>query len=147
MKILSLYKWIAGSMTDFINQFRNNEVLYSQARAFWNKMEGASSVFLVILLVFGISIALFYYLPYNNQPGRHYTPKHWFLFLVVTFALTFCVTWGFEYFAVRPELDGSTMLQLKIALGNAIYAAILYWVVSVIWCNGLPTNAYRIFKF
>lgn len=147
MKLLSLYKWIAGSMTDFVNQFKNNEALYNQARAYWNKLESSSSIILIIFLVLGVSMAVCYYQPYNNCPGRHYTPKHWLIFLAITFVLTFFVTWGFEYFAVPPKLDGSTMLQLKIALGNAIYASILYFIVSVVWCMALPTNAYRLFKF
>lgn len=146
MKFLSFYKLFTGSMTDFVNQYRNNEALYNQARSFWNKLEGSAAFFIVIFLVLSISLAIFYYLPYNNRPGRHYTPKHWFLFLVITFVLTFSVTWGFEYIAIPPKLDGSTMLQLKIALGNAIYATILYLFVSVGWCLKLPTNAYRIFK-
>jgi hypothetical protein len=146
MKILSFYKWIAGSMTDFINQFRNNEALYNQARAFWNKMESSAPIILIIFLVLGISLAVFYYQPYNNRPGRHYTPKHWLIFLAVTFVLTFFVTWGFEYIAVKPVLDTTTMLQVKIALGNAIYASLLYLVVSFVWCQILPTNAYRLLK-
>jgi membrane-associated HD superfamily phosphohydrolase len=147
MKILSFYKWIAGSMTDFINQFRNNEVLYNQARAYWNKLESSSSIILLIFIVIGIAMAFCYYQPYNNRPGRHYTPKHWLIFLAITFVLTFFVTWGFEYFAAKPVLDTTTMLQLKIALGNAIYASLLYFVVSVVWCFAFPTNAYRLFKF
>lgn len=147
MKLLYFYKWIAGSMTDFVNQFKNNEALYNQARAYWNKLESSSSIILIILLVLGISMAVFYYQPYNNSPGRHYTPKHWFTFLVITFVLTFFVTWGFEYLAVPPKLDGATVLQLKIALCNAIYASLLYFIVSIIWCFALPTNAYRLFKF
>ncbi len=146
MKILSFYKLFTGSMTDFAGQFMNNEALYNQARAYWNKLESSSSIIFIIFLVLGISLAVFYYQPYNNRPGRHYTPKHWFIFLAITFVLTFFVTWGFEYIAVPPKLDGSTMLQLKIALGNAIYATILYFCVSVGWCLKLPTNAYRIFK-
>ena len=146
MKILAFYKWIAGSMTDFINQFRNNEALYNQARAFWNKMESSAPIILIIFLVLGISLAVFYYQPYNNRPGRHYTPKHWLIFLAVTFVLTFFVTWGFEYIAVKPVLDTTTMLQVKIALGNAIYASLLYLVVSFVWCQILPTNAYRLLK-
>ena len=134
-------------MTDFVNQFRNNDVLYNQARAYWNKLEGSSSIILIIFLVLGISLAVCYYQPYNNRPGRHYTPKHWLIFLAITFVLTFFVTWGFEYFAVPPKLDGTTMLQLKIAMGNAIYASFLYFIVSVVWCLALPTNAYRLFKF
>ena len=147
MKLLSFYKWIAGSMTDFVNQFKNNEALYNQARAYWNKLESSSSIILIIFLVLGILMAVCYYQPYNNRPGRHYTPKHWLIFLAITFVLTFFVTWGFEYFAVPPKLDGATMLQLKIALGNAIYASLLYFIVSVVWCFALPTNAYRLFKF
>ena len=147
MKLLDFYKWIAGSMIDFVNQFRNNQTLYNQARAYWNKLEGSSTIILIIFLVLGILLAVCYYQPYNNRPGRHYTPKHWLIFLAITFVLTFFVTWGFEYFAIPPKLDGTTMLQLKIALGNAIYASFLYLIVSVIWCFLLPTNAYRLFKF
>lgn len=147
MKLLDFYKWIAGSMIDFVNQFRNNQTLYNQARAYWNKLEGSSTIILIIFLVLGILLAVCYYQPYNNRPGRHYTPKHWLIFLAITFVLTFFVTWGFEYFAIPPKLDGTTMLQLKIALGNAIYASFLYFIVSVIWCFLLPTNAYRLFKF
>lgn len=146
MKLLPFYRWIAGSMTDFVNHFRNNESLYNQARAYWNKLESASIIIFAIFLVLGIFMAIYYYQPYNNRPGRHYTPKHWFIFLGITFVLTFLVTWGFEYFALPPVLDSTTVLQIKIALGNAIYASLLYFIFSVIWCNALPTNAYRLFK-
>lgn len=147
MKILPFYKWIAGSMTDFTNQFKNNETLYNQAKAYWSKLESSSVIILFIFIVLGVAMTICYYQPYNNRPGRHYTPKHWLLFLAGTFTFSFLVTWGFEYFAVPPRLTGTTILQMKIALGNAIYASFLYFFVSVIWCFALPTNAYRLFKF
>ena len=146
MKLLKLYDWIAGSMTDFTSHFKNNEALYNQARAFWNKLEGSSSIIVLIFVVLGIALAAFYYKPYNNLPGRHYTPKHWFIFLAITFVITFLLTFGFEYIAVEPRLNGAMLLEIKVALGNAIYASILYFVVSVVWCNAFPTNAYRWFK-
>lgn len=146
MKLLPIYKWIAGSQTDFTKPFRENEALFKQAQAFWNKLENSASIILLLFIVLGISTAVFYYWPYNNVHGRHYTPKHWVLFLAITFVFTFLITWGFEYFAAPSNLDGATMLQLKIALGNAIYASLLYFFVSFIWCNALPTNAYRLFK-
>ena len=146
MKLLKLYDWIAGSMTDFTSQFKNNEALYNQARAFWNKLEGSSSIIVLIFVVLVIALAAFYYKPYNNLPGRHYTPKHWFIFLAITFVITFLLTFGFEYIAVEPRLNGAMLLEIKVALGNAIYASILYFVVSVVWCNAFPTNAYRWFK-
>ena len=148
MKMLSFYKWIAGSMTDFTSQFKNNEALYNQARAYWSKLESSSAIILLIFIVLGIAMAICYYQPYNNRPGRHYKPTHWLYFLLGTFVLSFLVTWGFEYFAVPPKLNGTTILQIKIAMGNAIYASLLYTFCSWVWCQfNLPTNACRFLKF
>ena len=147
MKLLKLYSLIAGTKPDFAGQFRNNESLYKQAIAFWNKMEGFSIFIVLLFVIFGILLSYIYYSPYNKQPGRHYTPSHWLGFLAITFVLTFMVTLGFEYFAATPRLNGALFLQIKIALGNALYASIVYFVCSIVWCNWLPTNAYRLLKF
>jgi len=148
MKLLSFYKWIAGSMADFTSQFKDNEVLFNQARAYWSKLEASSVIVLVIFLVLGIAMAISYYQPYNNSPGRHYKPIHWLYFLCGTFVLTFLLTWCYVHFAVPSSLNGVSMLHLKLALGNALYAAGLYFFCSWIWCQfNLPTNACRIFKF
>ena len=34
MKLLKLYSWFAGSVSDFTNRFKDNEVLYKQAKTF-----------------------------------------------------------------------------------------------------------------
>ncbi|MBR5652175.1 MAG: hypothetical protein IKW93_08175 [Bacteroidales bacterium] len=146
MKLLKLYEWIAGNMTDFLSQFQNNESLYQQARVFWNKLEGISTI-IICLVLLGALIAFLYYKPYNNVPGRHYTPKHWIWFLIVTFVVTSLLTLVFEYIAVEPVLKGALLLETKIALGNGVYASAVYFIVSVLWCDFLPTNAYRLFKF
>ena len=127
MKLLSFYKWIAGSMADFTSQFKDNEVLFNQARAYWSKLEASSVIVLVIFLVLGIAMAISYYQPYNNSPGRHYKPIHWLYFLCGTFVLTFLLTWCYVHFAVPSSLNGVSMLHLKLALGNALYAAGLYF--------------------
>lgn len=147
MKPLDLYEWIAGSMSNFTKPFQENEALFNQAKSFWRHLDGSMMVVIAIFIVLGIALAITYYKPYNDKPGRHYRPTHWLIFLAITFVLTFSVTWGFEYIAVKPVLKGAAMLEMKIALGNAIYASVLYFVTSVVWCNALPTNAYRLFKF
>lgn len=147
MKLLKIYSWISGSMTDFTKPFKENEALYKQARAFWGQLENNSIVIFFICIVLGIALAIYYYKPYNDSPGRHYTLKHWLIFLFITFVLTFVVTFGFEYLAVTPKLSGAMGLEAKIALGNAIYASFLYFITSVVWCNVGSTNACRIFKF
>lgn len=147
MKLLKLYSWIAGSLSDFTKPFQENEALYKQARAFWGKLENNSMLIFLICIVLGISFAAYYYKPYNDQPGRHYTLGHWVGFLVVSFIVTFLVTLGVEYLLVEPKIQGALALEAKIALGNAIYASVFYLFTSVIWCNVGPTNACRIFKF
>lgn len=146
MKLLDLYKWIAGSMSSFTKPFQENEALFNQAKSFWRHLDGSMMVVIAIFIVLGIALAITYYKPYNDKPGRHYRPTHWLIFLAITFVLTFAVTWGFEYIAVKPVLKGAAMLEMKIAMGNAIYASVLYFVTSIVWCNALPTNAYRLFK-
>jgi len=147
MKLLKLYSWITGTMADFAKPFSNNKALYNQAKVFWNKLENSSLVIVLIFLVLGIAWAAFYYTSYNNNPGRHYTPKHWALMLLVTVVVTFLVTLGFEYLAVKPKINGAFLLEVEIAIANALYAVLVYLLTSIVWCNTLPTNAYKMFKF
>ncbi len=147
MKNLAFYKWIAGSANDFAKQFYENEALNDRARGFWQQLEGSGFIILILFVVLGILFAWCYYGPYNEKPGRHYKPKKWLIFMLITFVASFVTTFVFEYIVATPELDGAFMLEVKIALGNAIYAIIVYCITSVVWCNWLPTNAYRLLKF
>ena len=148
MKLLNLYEWITGTMADFTKPFQNNETLYNQARAFWNKLEASSILIVALFILLGIAMASVYYKPFNDKPGRHYKPKYWVYFLLATFVLTLLVTLGCEYAIAQPKLDGSFVLELKIAFANAIYSSVVYLFVSWIWCQfNLPTNAYRLIKF
>ena len=148
MKLLKLYEWIIGTMSDFARQFQDNETLYNQARKFWSNLEASSIIIVGIFIVLGIIMAYTYYKPFNDKPGRHYKPKYWWIFLGITFILSFLITLGAAYFMVPPKIEGSFVLELKIALANAIYSSIVYALISWIWCQfNLPTNAYRYLKF
>lgn len=148
MKLLKLYQWITGTMADFTKPFQNNDALYKQAQAFWKQLDVSSFFFVAIFLLLGIVMASIYYKPFNDKPGRHYKPKYWIYFLLTTFVLTLLVTLGCECAIAQPKLDGSFVLELKIAVANAIYSSFIYIFVSWIWCQfNLPTNAYRLIKF
>lgn len=147
MKNLDLYKWIAGSANDFTKRFSYNDDLYYIARGFWSHLESNGLLIIAIFVVIGLLFAYCYYGPYNNIPGRHYKPKYWLIFILITFVASFTLTLVFEYITAAPKLDGALMLEIKIALGNAIYAPLVYFITSIVWCNWLPTNAYRLFKF
>lgn len=135
-------------MSDFCKPFQNNERLYNQARSFWNQLESSSAIVIVIFIVLGLLLAISYYQPFNDQPHRHYKPRYWLLFWGVTILLSFVVTIVFLYISHEPKLQGSLILEFKIAFANSLYAGVLYLVVSWIWCQfNLPTNAYRLIKF
>lgn len=146
MKLLKLYSWITGTMGDFIKPFSENKALYNQARAFWNKLDNSAIVIVLMFIMLGIALAAYYYTSYNNKTGRRYTPKHWVYLLIATLIITFLATFAFEYIAVTPKLDGATWLEVKIAFANALYAGGIYLLTSFVWCNWLPTNAYRLLK-
>lgn len=143
----TLYGWMASSKSDFTRTFRDNENLLSQANKFWGNIESSSMIILLISIVVGIVMAWSYYGPFNNKPGRHYRPKYWVIFMLLVGILTLLLTLGFECLVYPPQLQGAFVLELKIALINAIYSIGIYLLVSFIWCNMFPTNACRILKF
>ena len=148
MKVLDLYGCMVGSMNDFSRQFKENEALYNQAKSFWRHLESFSIVSILIFIIFGLVSAYIYYIPYNKRAGRHYHPIHWAFFGIGTLLVTFITTIVLEYIFVAPKLAGAFVVELKVALCNAFYAAFLYFIISVVWCNvdRPTTNAYRIFK-
>lgn len=146
MKWMDAYLMV-GSMSDFTKPFQENEALFNQAKAFWRNLEGWVPGLLLIGFFFGVLLAWFYYGPYNNRPHRHYTPWQWGLFAVITFLGCLLATFVVECSLAKPVLDGAGLLESKIAFCNALYAAIIYWIASVVCCNWCPTNAYRWFKF
>lgn len=147
MKLLPLYKWIAGSQNDFTRQFQENDQLFNQARSFWNNLDGSMWIVIIGMLVLGIGIAAYYYTFYNNTPGRHYKPLKWLCFLIATFVITLIISYGIQYVNCNPKLNGASTLEFRVAIGNSLYACVIYFITSVFWCNLLPTNAYRVFKF
>lgn len=137
---------MAGSKNDFLKPFQDDEQLLSQAKSFYNHLDKVSIMLIIALAVISLLVTIYYYGPYNNKPGRHYKPTHWVMFLGVAFGLTFIATFGIEYFAAAPNLKGAMSFELMVALCNAIYALLGYFIFSILWlaCK-IPTNAYRPF--
>ena len=137
-----------GSYSEFAKPFRDNETMSMQARAFWNQLDQIAIILFIAALVIGTLFAAHYYTLYNRKPGRHYQPKHWWMFLLIAFVFVLVATFGAELLVAKPRLDGAVMLELRVAFGNAVFALLLYLLISFAWCNLnlLPTNAYRYLK-
>lgn len=147
MKLLNLYSWIAGTRNNFIKQFQDNDQLFNKAKDFWDKLDGLTLIVVIAMFSIAIGMAAYYYTYYNNRPGRHYKPMKWLIFLGMTFIVTLLVSLCLEYILCKPELTGSMTLEIMVALGNSIYAIVVYLITSLVWCRYLPTNAYRLLKF
>lgn len=143
MKLLSLYTWMAGSKSDLYN---NNEEIKDQIDKFWGKLEGISIILVFLLFIVAIGVACDYYGRYNNKPGRHYGIKRWIMFGIISVIATGIFTFGTEFIFAKPQINGTCGIELKIALCNALYAAIIYLIASFLWCNFGRTNAYRLLK-
>lgn len=144
MKLLSLYTWMAGSKSDLYGN--NEEILKDQINSFWNELERISIFLVIILFIVAIVFACYYYGRYNNKPGRHYERNKWIWFGVISVIATGIFTFGTEFIFAKPKINGTCVIELKIALCNALYAAIIYLIASFLWCNFGKTNAYRLLK-
>ncbi len=147
MKNLFLYKWLVGTQSEFTKPFQDNENLFNQAKAFWHQLEGIAWLELSVGVVIGILGALLYFGPFNDLPGRHYKVRFWVEGMVISAAVSLIVSLTIAYFLAQPNISGAFKLESHIAFGNLIYAALSYFIVSLICWNYGSTNAYRLITF
>ena len=147
MKLKYLYGWIVGKKTAFVNSF-DNDPLQNQADVFWRHLESGTWFYLLAFIIVAIIFAYFYFKPFNNQPGRHFRPRYWVIFGVVSIIVSFLLTLLIAYLAAAPKLQGSFILELKISFANMIYTAVTYFVMSILFWNNVfgKTNAYKLIK-
>lgn len=139
--------FLLPSKGKFLNNFAQNDVLKAQANQVWRQLDGLTPILLLVTAGIGISFAICYYTWYNKKPGRHYKVKYWGLWAIIAFVLSFVATLVIEYIGIKTNINsGLTSLYWLCALNNAIYCFVLYFITSFVWCNTLPTNAYKFLK-
>lgn len=148
MDLSTFYGWFGVNSTSLIDANKDNN-MSDLAMTAWANLSQFALYFFVGMIILSFFMAYYYYTEYNNQPKRHYTPKHWMLLGVISITFVFIMTFLIAFIVERTDaIDGLFPLELKLSLCNAIYAASIYLLVSFIWCNvpNLKTNAYRILK-
>lgn len=148
MDLSTFYGFLGVSSTQLADANQANG-MKDQALQAWTNLSQYTIAFFVIMLLFSIGMAIYYYTEYNKQPGRHYTPLQWLYVgltsLGIVFLLTFVIAFAMQK---TGNIEGLLMLEFKLALANTVWALGGYLIVSLIWCNvpQLPTNAYRFLK-
>lgn len=149
--MIGFYRPFVGTKVSFLKPYEGEgmETMYQQAQIFWNKLDSVSLVFIIIFLLVGILMAYVYYGPYNEKPHRHYLVKHWVKFLIICAIVSLVPTFAIAYVVAPPRVNGSLPMEILLSIGNAIYSAVIFLGISLVWCNfeRFPTNAYRFFKF
>ena len=75
MHFIKLYQPLIGTKASFLQSFEG-DAMRTNASLFWSKLDDASIVFFILTIVAAIGVVVYYYIPFNNQPGRHYLPKN-----------------------------------------------------------------------
>lgn len=147
MHLLKFYQLLIGNKASFLQPYTGDgqEVLYSQASLFWDKLDGLSIVFILLFFLIGVLAAWFYYKPFNEQPNRHYLPKYWWMFFIASAIVSFLVTFGAALGIAYPRISGTWTIEKRIALQNAFLTLVIYLLASVFICKKCTTNAYRMF--
>ena len=147
MSFLKLYEFFIGSKVDFLKPYQGEEqdALYRQASIFWDKLDSCAIVYVLFFVMIGGAMALCYYKPFNNKPGRHYLPKYWLIMSACCAIVCFLFTLGLAVEVAGTNFRGTLWLEFKLAILNAFYSWLIYLVTSVICCKCLKTNAYKLF--
>lgn len=147
MGLFKIYELASGTKADFVKTFGDNDNLRQQADIFWRNLENTAPYLIAIGLVLSFFFARSYYTWYNNQPGRHYKPSHWFVGQLICFGTVCLGSFLMENLLLNLSLKGTMGIVINVSFFNALIAFILYLIISVIWCNIRKTNAYKYFKF
>lgn len=141
INILTILTWFTSKKA-YLASHAENDSAKKAATKLWNAIDGGDWILFLVMVLLTAAIAWYYYIPFNNRPGRHYHPKWWGIFglgtLVVAFTVTIvgcCIStdyWSFDF-----------KLIFKAALVNTLYAAGWYFIISVIinrkgWSNAYP---------
>lgn len=140
MNILAILTWFT-SRQDYLGKYANDDSAKKAATKLWNAIDGDGWVPFLLMVLLTALIAWVYYFPVNNKPGRHYHPKWWGIFGVVTLAAVFAMTIVCCFFLAKsPGFDYG--LILKASGVNTLYAAVVYLLFSVIINRTGKSNAY-----
>lgn len=149
MLTLSIYKPFMPKESAFLDGLDINEQEYGEE--FLDSL--ASCEMFSLYVIFGVALftCISYYTWYNNivKPwGYHYRKRHWFVWMIISMVLMSVGTYIIENRClVNIDLPGTSEFIFMLYVVNLLFIVLVYFFLSMIWCNCLPTNAYRWFNW
>lgn len=143
VKLLNAFLFFP-SKKEYLAKYADNETAKKVATKLWNSLDSQSWYLLLIMIAITIIVALLYFFPFNNRPGRHYLPKYWCSFGLGALFATFFATIIECHIAVN-NVGFDYSLLFNVAITNALYAFIIYVIISFLIFRSGRSNAYPYF--
>lgn len=140
VNILTILTWFTSKKA-YLAPYAEDDSAKKAATKLWNAIDGGDWILFLVMVLLTAAVAWYYYIPFNNRPGRHYHPKWWWMFGAAALLAVFVVTMGLcHVLAKNPGFDFG--LILDVTLMNTLYAAVVYFLFSVIINRTGKSNAY-----
>ena len=143
--MIGLLTWFT-SKKDYLTPYTEDEAAKKAATKLWNTIDSMDIILFIVMFMLTILIALWYYFPYNQRPGKHYHPKYWWIFGVGAVSFVFASTFGICYFIAKNASFDYTFL-IKVSAVNALYAILVYFILSLFINKSGKSNAYPYIRF
>lgn len=148
MLALSIYTPFWPNESEFLDNL-GEDLQYGEE--FLASLHSTEILFILAFIGSAMIACISYYWWYNNivKPwGYHYRRRHWFGWLVIAELITFATTYFIEKAKlVNVDLEGVSEFIYMTYIANFVYCILAYFILSIVWCNCLPTNAYKWFNW
>ena len=138
---LTILNWFTTKKA-YLAPYVDDDSAKKAATKLWTSVDKGDFIPFLAMLSLVIIICWMYYFPFNKQAGRHYHPKYWALFLVITLLSVFGLSFVLLNFTIAKNASFDVWFLVKCSLMNTLYAALVYIITSAIINRTGKSNAY-----
>lgn len=137
---MTVLTWFTTKKT-YLSPYMDDESAKKAATKLWNSIDNGDILLFGLMFLITILICIFYFFPFNKMPGRHYHPKWWAIFGIVSIIVSFAATYlGCNLIAKNPGFDCGFLI--KVSAVNTLYSSLIYVIASAIINRTGKSNAY-----
>ena len=141
INVLTILNWFTTKKA-YLAPYADDESAKKAATKLWTSVDKGDFIPFLTMLALAIIICWMYYFPFNKQAGRHYHPKYWAIFFVITLLAVLGLSFALLNFAIAKNASFDVWFLVKCSLMNTLYAAFVYLITSAIINRTGKSNAY-----
>lgn len=133
------YNWFLPDLTEKISEHED----------FLDILLSCEDILFGTCIVCALLPVFLYYALYTKACfwGYHYRVKHWVGWMVAFWIIMTAVAWLWPLQELEEEyIDDIESIEWRLYWATTVLYFLFYFVFSWIWCQILPTNAYRFLK-